>query len=129
MLKVSPRKAKQEPTRNSTASNNRVKNKNTPHRSIWDHCNTALRLDFILRITALEKQSTPQHLKAPLYYPYRIVIKYKNILSKLIILIAECTLAGALELASSRTVPFLWVDASDFTVIEKLAVAVFNQVI
>ena len=123
MLKVGLRKAKQEPTWNSTASNNRVKNKNTPHRSIWDHCNTALRLDFILRITALEKQSTPQHLKAPLYYPYRIVIKYKNILSKLIILIAECTLA------STRTVPFLWVDASDFTVIEKLAVAVFNQVI
>ena len=59
----------------------------------------------------------------------RLALKYKNILSKLIILIAECTLAGALELASSRTVPFLWVDASDFTVIEKLAVAVFNQVI
>lgn len=64
----------------------------------------------------------------PLYYPYRIIIKYKNMLSKLIIVIAECTLAGALELASSRTVPFLWDDASDFTVIEKLAVAVFNQV-
>ena len=49
-------------------------------------------------------------------------------LSKLISVLAECTLAGALELASSRTVPFLWDDASDFTVIEKLAVAVFNQV-
>lgn len=40
----------------------------------------------------------------------------------------ECTLAGAMELASSRTLPFLWDDASDFPVIEKLAVAAFNQV-
>ena len=43
-------------------------------------------------------------------------------------LITECTLAGALELASSRTTPFLWDDASDFSVIEKLAVVAFNQV-
>ncbi|XP_044168038.1 LOW QUALITY PROTEIN: uncharacterized protein LOC122947290 [Acropora millepora] len=41
--------------------------------------------------------------------------------------VGECTLAGAIELASSRTVPFLWDDAADFTVIEKLAVMAFNQ--
>ena len=43
--------------------------------------------------------------------------------------ITECTLAGAIDLASSRTLPFHWDDASDFQVTENLAVAAFNQVI
>ena len=43
-------------------------------------------------------------------------------------LITEVTVAGAIEFACSRTVPFLWADASDFSVIETLAVVAFNKV-
>lgn len=38
------------------------------------------------------------------------------------------TLAAALEISSNRTLPFFWDDASDFSVLEKLAVAAFNKV-
>lgn len=39
------------------------------------------------------------------------------------------TLAGALEISSRRTLPFFWDDASDFAVLEKLAVSAFNNVL
>ena len=44
-------------------------------------------------------------------------------------LFAEMTLAAALEISSRRTLPFFWDDASDFTVLEKLAVSAFNNVV
>ena len=40
----------------------------------------------------------------------------------------ECTLAGILKLACSRTLPFWWDDVSDFTTLKALAVQTFNQV-
>ena len=40
----------------------------------------------------------------------------------------ECTQAGVLKLASSRTLPFWWDDVSDFNTLEALTVQTFNQV-
>ena len=37
-------------------------------------------------------------------------------------------MAGAIKLASSKIVPFLWDDPAYFTVIEKLTLLAFNQV-
>lgn len=41
--------------------------------------------------------------------------------------IGECTQAGMLKLASSRTLPFWWDDVSDFNTLEALTVQTFNQ--
>lgn len=39
----------------------------------------------------------------------------------------ECTQAGVLKLACSRTLPFWWDDVSDFSTLETLTVQTFNQ--
>ena len=43
--------------------------------------------------------------------------------------VAECTLAGMLQMICCRTLPFWWDDAHDFSVLQKLAVLAFNKVI
>ena len=42
--------------------------------------------------------------------------------------VVECTLAGMLHMISTRTIPFWWDDANDFSILEKLAVLAFNKV-
>ncbi|CAB3990910.1 Hypothetical predicted protein, partial [Paramuricea clavata] len=41
--------------------------------------------------------------------------------------IGELTSAGALKLTKGRTLPFWWDDASDFSVLEELAVSSYNN--
>jgi hypothetical protein len=44
-------------------------------------------------------------------------------------LLAEMTLAAALEISSRRTLFFFWDDVSNFDVFEKLAVSALNNVL